>query len=99
MRRPAAILGVLLLLYAAACSLRRPAAPPSPYCRGGSPTAGVYHPQRLKGKSRCRVAIGTVSQGKVEAYDGDVHVDLRPDAAYQRLPSDGNHPVGGNPVV
>src|SRR5437763_10742858 len=84
-RRPAAVLGVLILLYVAACSLRRPAPPPSPYCRGGSPTAGVYHPQRLRVKSRCRVAIGTVDKVKFEAFDGDVHVDLRPDPGYEHL--------------
>src|SRR5438034_4743428 len=99
MRRVAAVIGILLLLYVAACSLRRPPAPPSPYCRGGSPMAGVYHPQRLKVKSRCRVAIGTVTHVKFEAYDGDVHVDLRPDPGYEQLLSDGNGRVGGNLVV
>ena len=45
---------LFLVCCAAACSLRRQAAPPSPYCRGGNPLAGVYHPQRLHVKSRCR---------------------------------------------
>src|ERR671937_125891 len=90
MRRPAVLLGSLIVLYVAACGLRRPAAPPSPYCRGGGPLAGVYHPQRLEVKSRCRVAIGTVRKVKFEAYDGDVHIDLRPDPGYEGLLSDGN---------
>jgi hypothetical protein len=99
MRRPAAVLGGLLVLYVAACGLRRHAALPSPYCRSGGPLAGVYHPQRLEVKSRCRVAIGTVRKVKFEAYDGDVHIDLRPDPGYEALLSDGNEQVGGNLVV
>ena len=66
--------------------------------------AGVYHPQRLKVKSRCAVAVGTVAVGtvgkvKFEAYDGDVHLDLRLDPGYERLLDDGNARVGGNLVV
>src|SRR3954452_20085649 len=52
-------------------------APPSPYCRGGPPLAGVYHPQRLEVKKRCAVATGVVTKVKFEAFDGDVHVALR----------------------
>jgi len=99
MRRLAAVIGVFLVLCAAACSLRRQAAPPSPYCRGGSPLAGVYHPQRLHVKSRCRVAVGTVRKVKFEEYDGDVHLDLRLDPGQEKLLSDGNERVGGNLVV
>ena len=99
MRRLATIIGVLLVFCAAACSLRRQVAAPSPYCRGGSPLAGVYHPQRLHVKSRCRVAVGTVRKVKFEEYDGDVHVDLRPDPAYEKLLADGNDRIGGNLVV
>jgi len=99
MRRAAVILGLFVLCCAAACSLRREVAPASPYCRGGGPLAGVYHPQRLIVKSRCRVAIGTVRAVKFEEYDGDVHVDLRPDPGYEKLLSDGNARVGGNLVV
>jgi hypothetical protein len=98
-RRPAAVIGLFLLCCAAACSLRRQVVLPSPYCRGGGPLAGVYHSQRLIVKSRCRIAIGTVSKVKFEAYDGDVHVDLRPDPGYERLLSDGNERVAGNLVV
>ena len=99
MRRAAVILGLFVLCCAAACSLRRQVTPASPYCRGGGPLAGVYHPQRLIVKSRCSVAIGTVRAIKFEEYDGDVHVDLRPDPGYEKLLSDGNARVGGNLVV
>jgi hypothetical protein len=99
MRRPAAVLGVFLLCCTAACTLRRQVAPPSPYCRGGSPLAGVYHPQRLNVKKRCAVAVGTVTKVKFEAYDGDVHLDLRLDPGYERLLSGGNERVGGILVV
>jgi hypothetical protein len=99
MRRPAVVLGVFLLCCTAACTLRRQVAPPSLYCRGESPMAGVYHPQRLKVKSRCAVAVGTVGKVKFEAYDGDVHLDLRLDPGYERLLDDGNARVGGNLVV
>jgi hypothetical protein len=99
MRRRAAVLAVFLLVCAAACSLRRQVAPPSPYCRGGSPLIGVYHPQRLHVKSRCRVAVGIVHKVRFEAYDGDVHIDLRLDPGQEELLSDGNERVGGNLVV
>jgi hypothetical protein len=99
MRRPAAVLGLFLVLCGAACSLRRQVALPSPYCRTGGPLAGVYRPQRLRVKSGCRVAIGTVHKVKFEEYDGDVHVDLRPDPAYEKLLEDGNTRIGGNLVV
>jgi hypothetical protein len=99
MRRPAVVLGLFLVCCTAACTLRRHTAPPSPYCRGGSPLAGVYHPQRLNVKDRCRVAVGTVSKVKFETYDGDVHVDLRLDPGYEGLLSDGNARIGGNLVV
>jgi hypothetical protein len=99
MRRPAVVLGLFLALCAAACSLRRHVALPSPYCRGGGPLAGVYRPQRLRLKSRCRVAVGTVRKVKFEEYDGDVHVDLRPDRGYEKLLADGNDRIGGNLVV
>jgi hypothetical protein len=99
MRRPAAVIGLFLVCCTAACTLRRHTAPPSPYCRGGSPLAGVYHPQRLNVKDRCRVAVGTVSKVKFETYDGDVHVDLRLDPGYEGLLSDGNARIGGNLVV
>ena len=99
MRRPAVVLGLFLLLCAAACSLRRHVTLPSPYCRGGGPLAGVYRPQRLRVKSRCKVAIGTVRKVKFEEYDGDVHVDLRPDPGYEKLLADENSRIGGNLVV
>ena len=85
MRRAAVVIGIFLLSCTAACTLRRHAEPLSPYCRGGPPLAGVYHPQRLVVKSRCRVAVGTVHAVKFEDYDGDVHVDLRLDRAFEGL--------------
>ena len=70
-----ATLGALLVVV-------RPHAgpPPSPYCRGGSPLAGIYHSHRLEVKKGCKVATGTVTRVKFEEFDGDVHVDLRTDA-------------------
>jgi hypothetical protein len=97
MRRAAVVIGLFLVCCMAACTLRRQAAPASPHCRGGSPLAGVYHPSRLRVKSRCRVVVGTVSKVVFEPYDGDVHIDLRPDD--RSLLSDGNDRVGGNLVV
>jgi hypothetical protein len=99
MRRAAVVIGIFVVSCTAACTLRRLAEPVSPYCRVGPPLAGVYHPQRLVVKSRCRVAVGTVSAVKFEDYDGDVHVDLRLDQAYDGLLDDGNGRVGGNLVV
>jgi hypothetical protein len=98
-RRAAVVLTLFFVCCTAACSLRRHVAPPSPYCRGGNPLAGVYHAQRLRVKSRCRVAIGTVHEVKFEQYDGDVHIDLRLDPAYGSLLDDGNDRVGGNLIV
>jgi hypothetical protein len=98
-RRAAVVIGIFLLSCTAACTLRRHAASLSPYCRGGPPLAGVYHQQRLIVKSRCSVAVGTVRAVKFEDYDGDVHVDLRLDPAYESLLDDGNARVGGNLVV
>ena len=97
--RSAALFGLVLVVCASACSLRRQVSLPSPYCRGGNALAGVYHPQRLRVKSRCRLAIGTVSKVKFEEYDGDVHLDLRVDPQYEKLLADGNDRVGGNLVV
>ena len=99
MRRPAAVIAVFLACCTAACTLRRESAPPSLHCRGGNPMAGVYHPARLNVKSRCQVVNGTVSKVVFEQYDGDVHIDLRPDPGFERLLGDGNDRVGGNLIV
>jgi hypothetical protein len=78
-RRALPILLALVLLPAG-CSLRRRAdAPVSPYCRGGNPLVGVYHPDRLHVRSRCREETGIVDSVRFEDYDGDVHVWLRTD--------------------
>ena len=97
MRRAAVVIGVFLTCCAGACTLRRVVAPASPYCRGGSPLAGVYHPSRLRVKSRCRVVVGIVRKVVFEQYDGDVHIDLRPDDP--SLLAAGNDRVGGNLIV
>lgn len=97
MRRAAVVIGVFLTCCTGACTLRREVAPASPYCRGGSPLAGVYHPSRLRVKSRCRVVVGTVRKVVFEQYDGDVHIDLRPDDP--SLLAAGNERVGGNLIV
>lgn len=99
MRRAAAVIGLFLVCCTAACTLRRQAAPASPHCRGGNPLAGVYHPSRLNVRSRCRAVNGTVRKVVFEQYDGDVHIDLRPDPAFERLLGDGNDRVGGNLIV
>ena len=54
-----------------------PGRPPSPWCRGGPPLAGVYHADRLAVRRRCDVAAGVVTKVTFEAFDGDVHIDLR----------------------
>lgn len=99
MCRPLALL-LLVPLAAAGCALRRQASPPpSPYCRGGEPLAGVYHPERLDLKSRCRVATGVVQRVVFEPFDGDVHIELRLDEPYRGLLSRGNEQRDGNLIV
>lgn len=88
-----AVVGVLLVRP------HRAGPPPSPYCRGGDPLTGVYHRSRLHVKSRCRIATGVVDRVKFEAFDGDVHIELRLDDADRKLLSGGNAQVGGNLIV
>ena len=95
--RPLVVLLVVLTALAAGCSLRRASPPPSPYCRTDHPLAGVYHPARLQVRKKCIVASGVVDRVKFEQFDGDVHIDLRPDDP--KLVSDGNAAVGGDLVV
>jgi hypothetical protein len=90
---------VLVAVLTVGCALRRAGPPPSPHCRSGSPLVGVYHPQRLKVKSRCRVANGTVEKVKFEEYDGDVHIELRLDSGQEKLLGKGNAEVGGTLIV
>jgi hypothetical protein len=87
---------VVAALAAYRVASHRAGPPPSPYCRSGDPLAGVYHSARLVVKSRCRVAVGTVEVVRFEAYDGDVHVELRLDPGQERLLSRGNERIGGN---
>ena len=98
MRRSLFVL-VVLAAVVAGCSLLRASPPPSPHCRGGSPLAGVYHPERLKVKSRCRVVVGTIEKVKPELYDGDIHIELRLDRGQEGLLSTGNARVGGTLIV
>jgi len=77
MRRHELVLALAVAALAAALLWPHGAeAPPSPYCRGGSPLAGVYHPKRLRVRKRCVVVSGVVSRVQFEEYDGDVHIDL-----------------------
>ena len=64
---------------------------------GGDPLAGVYHPARLHVRSRCKAATGIVDRVTFEEFDGDVHIDLRPDDP--RLTNAGNAQLGGDLVV
>ena len=95
------LLPLALLPLASGCSLlaSAPSPPPSPHCRAGAPLAGVYHPDRLHVRSRCAVATGVVEKVKFEDFDGDVHIDLRPDETSKHLLSSGNDQVGGDLVV
>ena len=94
------LLVVLVLAgVVAGCALRRAGPPPSPHCRSGSPLVGVYHPARLKVKSRCRVAVGTVEKVKQELYDGDIHIELLLDRGQEGLLSSDNARVGGTLIL
>ncbi len=80
MRRLEIVLALLALVLAAGLVWPRHAwSPPSPNCRDGPALAGVYHSDRLHVRERCVVAVGVVTRVKFEPYDGDVHLDLRPD--------------------
>lgn len=101
MRTRALVAGLIVVAASAGCGIdiHRAGPPPSPYCRSGDPLAGVYHPSRLVVKSRCRLASGTVEVVRFEAYDGDVHVELRLDPGQDGLVSRGNERVAGNLLV
>ena len=90
---------VVLAALVAGCTLRGVSAPASPYCRRGDALWGVYHPDRLRVRSACKVATGTVTRVEFEEYDGDVHIDLRLDPAHAGLLSRGNRRVGYDLVV
>jgi hypothetical protein len=90
---------VVVALVAGGCFLRQAGPPPSPHCRSGSPLVGVYHPDRLKVKSRCHLAVGTVEKVKAELYDGDIHIELKLDPGQDGLLSSGNARVGGTLIL
>jgi hypothetical protein len=96
--RPLLVVAVLVGIVAG-CTFLRASPPPSPHCRSGAPLVGVYHSERLKVKSRCRVAVGTVEKVKPELYDGDIHIELRLDRGQEGLLSTGNERVGGTLIV
>src|SRR5215211_5689189 len=75
-RHDVVLVGFVAVLATALLWPRGAESPPSPYCRVGTPLAGVYHPDRLRVRKHCAVASGTVSRVKFEENDGDVHVDL-----------------------
>jgi hypothetical protein len=99
--RHAVVLGLLLLGAYATAEAVQPSRerPPSPYCRGGDELAQVYHPSRLRLRSPCRIATGTVASVKFEEFDGDVHVDLDVDPAFRELLARGNERLHGRLVV
>ncbi len=101
MTRAALLLLLVVVVGAiAARGFRRPPLVASnPYCRRGNPLTGIYHPDRLHVRSRCRIATGTVQAIKFEDFDGDIHIDLRLDDTDRGLLSDGNARTGGNLVV
>jgi hypothetical protein len=92
---------VLCLVAVAGCSKQgfppasgsQPSAGPqrlgSGQCKAGDPLTGVYLPSRLTVKNPCTTVTGTVDCVKHEA-DGDVHIRLRVDPAYQRLLTSAN---------
>jgi len=78
--RRALVLVLAACVLLPACTIRRRAAPPvSPYCRSGNPLAGVYHPDRLHVRDKCRLLEGVVEEIRRQDYDGDVHIWLRTD--------------------
>jgi len=58
----------------------------------------VYRPERLQLLKPCMHMTGTVDHLVVEP-DGDVHLSVRPDPAYQGLLVEANKPGGGYLVV
>ena len=57
----------------------------------------VWRPGRLKLLQPCRQVTGTVTVVSAEEPDGDIHIELRPDASYQALLTAGN--LNGNLVL
>jgi hypothetical protein len=83
-RRGAYVAVVLSLLVLGLFSCTRVAQLKSGQCKSGDPLAGVYLPSRLTVKNPCVTVTGVVDCIKHED-DGDIHIRLRPDAAFRTL--------------
>jgi hypothetical protein len=67
----------------------------SSYCRPDTQT-GVHEPDRLTILSRCAEFVGTVERApKLNASDGDVTLNVRPDSAYSSMMNAKNLDEGG----
>jgi hypothetical protein len=67
----------------------------SPYCLS-DPHTGVHDPDRLTIVSPCTELVGTVvSPPKLNAPDGDVTLNVRPDSAYASMMNAKNQSEGG----
>ena len=97
---------VVLLALASACGAPSagPALPASAAavaletCAPGDQDPYVYRPARLRVLAPCVRAVGTVVESSIEA-DGDVHLNVRLDAAYAGLLQPGNDFEGGVLIV
>jgi hypothetical protein len=60
--------------------------------------SGVYHPERLRVLSPCRIAAGTVARVHREP-DGDVHIDVALHAGYSTLVNEVNQSAQGGSLL
>src|SRR6266849_9544479 len=82
---------VLLLLVASLGVVGASLSPDSPVCRKGRQTVWphVYRPDRLKIIAQCFTVSGTVEHIS-KARDGDTHIGLTLDPAFEHILNDGN---------
>jgi hypothetical protein len=82
---------VLLLLVASLGVVGASLSPDSPVCRKGRQTvwSHVYRPDRLKIIAQCFTVSGTVEHIS-QARDGDTHIGLTLDPAFEHILNDGN---------
>jgi hypothetical protein len=83
-RRSTSVALLLIVLLPALTSCSRPSQLKSGQCKPGDPLDGVYIASRLTVKNACMTVSGTVDCLKNEP-DGDIHIRLRPDSAFQHL--------------